>query len=94
MRKSSLLVCSAAMLTAFLGSTAYAQSSEGQSRPERRAHPANTDANNDRVITYGEYMAAAEKRFNRMDLNHDGNLTAEERKAARQPRSASRRRAR
>ena len=44
-------------------------------------------------ITKDEYVErarrAAEKRFERMDTNHDGVLTAEERKAARgQPKSS------
>lgn len=45
-------------------------------------------------ITKDEYVErarrAAEKRFERMDANHDGVLTAEERKAARGQRKSSR----
>ena len=45
-------------------------------------------------ITKDEYIErarrAAEKRFDRMDSNHDGVLTAEERRAGRAPRRSSR----
>ena len=45
-------------------------------------------------ITKDEYLErarrAAEKRFDRMDANHDGVLTAEERRSSRAPRRSSR----
>jgi len=46
-------------------------------------------------ITKDEYVErarrAAERRFDRMDLNHDGVLTADERRAARETRGSRRR---
>jgi hypothetical protein len=46
-------------------------------------------------ITKDEYIErarrAAERRFDRMDLNHDGVLTADERRAAREDRGSRRR---
>lgn len=46
-------------------------------------------------ITKDEYIErarrAAERRFDRMDLNHDGVLTADERRAAREARGSRRR---
>jgi len=40
------------------------------------------DPNGDGKITKDEYVAAQLRRFDRMDANHDGQLTAAERKAA------------
>lgn len=42
------------------------------------------DANKDGAITQAEFTAAALQRFDRMDTNHDGTVTKEERQAARQ----------
>jgi Ca2+-binding EF-hand superfamily protein len=41
------------------------------------------DANGDGTVTSSEFTAAATARFDRMDSNHDGQLTAAERQAAR-----------
>lgn len=41
------------------------------------------DANGDGVISEDEFSDAAMARFDRMDLNHDGTVTAEERKTSR-----------
>jgi len=42
------------------------------------------DADKDGTITQAEFTAAAMQRFDRMDTNHDGTVTKEERQAARQ----------
>lgn len=40
------------------------------------------DTNGDKAITKAEFVAAALKRFDQADANHDGKLTPDERKAA------------
>lgn len=42
------------------------------------------DADKDGAITQAEFTAAAQQRFDRADTNHDGQVTREERQAARQ----------
>ena len=49
------------------------------------------DANKDGRVTLAEAQAAALQHFDRMDLNHDGNLTPEERRQAREQWRAQRR---
>lgn len=49
------------------------------------------DANKDGAISQAEFMAAAMKRFNAEDTNHDGKVTKEERKAQWEARKADRR---
>jgi len=42
------------------------------------------DTNNDGVISKDEFLAAADKRFDSIDANHDGKITQEERQAHRE----------
>ncbi|WP_395334235.1 hypothetical protein [Novosphingobium sp. BL-8H] len=49
------------------------------------------DADGNRSITKAEFMAAAMKRFDAMDTNHDGQVTKEERQAAHQKMRGGRR---
>ena len=42
------------------------------------------DANGDKAISQAEFVAGALARFDRMDANKDGKVTAEERQAMRQ----------
>ncbi len=49
------------------------------------------DADGDRAVTKAEFMAAAMKRFDAMDTNHDGQVTKEERQAAHQKMRTERR---
>jgi hypothetical protein len=58
------------------------------------AKPAPSDRTRGGDITKDEYIErarrAAERRFDKMDANHDGVLTADERRAAREERAARR----
>jgi Ca2+-binding EF-hand superfamily protein len=67
------LILGAAIALALSGAAA------AQDRPAGRL-----DANADRQVSLAEMQAAAAERFARSDINRDGQLTAEERRAARQ----------
>ena len=71
---------------------AMAQNPAATSPAPMEAAPAARSRGGD--ITKEEYVErakrAAERRFDRMDLNHDGVLTAEERRAAREQRQQRR----
>jgi opacity protein-like surface antigen len=71
MLKSSLLAGSAAMLAVLLASPVQAQAA---SQPPAGRAQRQTDANNDGVISYGEFMAARQQSFARLDRDSDGYL--------------------
>jgi len=52
------------------------------------------DTNKDGAISQAEFMAAAMKRFDAEDTNHDGKITKEERAAAHEARKEARQDAR
>lgn len=49
-----------------------------QDGPHRGGGMMRADTNGDGVVTREEALAQAAQRFDRMDLNHDGKLTADE----------------
>ena len=49
-------------------------------RAKHKQRWARTDSNEDGQVDLNEYLAAAEQRFNKMDLNSDGIVTKEEMK--------------
>lgn len=78
MIKTTLL---AAAATLILTGTAAAQDARGPARPDR---------DGDRRISLAEMQAVQAARFARLDVNRDGQLTREERKAGRQALRAQR----
>jgi hypothetical protein len=73
---------------ALLGATlltggAYAAQDDAQVRPPRPDQLTRADANNDGIVTREEVLTAADARFAQADTNKDGQLSAEERRAAR-----------
>jgi hypothetical protein len=87
MRFALLLI----LATVFVPAGAIAQSATPTSSGTTAAPVARTRGGD---ITRDEYIErarrAAEKRFDRMDTNHDGVLTADERRAAREQRGQRR----
>lgn len=76
----SFLICLAAALTTAAG-IAVAQGTPPAPPPKggmRGGAMMRADANGDGVITRQEVIDQATKRFDRMDLNHDGKLDAGE----------------
>ncbi|MBI3711256.1 MAG: hypothetical protein HY246_26740 [Proteobacteria bacterium] len=63
-----------------------AQQATGSVKPSPSAQPAAPAKT--KSISRSEYLDFAAKRFDRMDLNHDGVLSPEERAAARRQQSA------
>lgn len=53
-----------------------ARPSDGAS--DRREPPPSPDVNNDGTVTRAEFVAAAERRFQELDRNHDGRLAEDE----------------
>lgn len=70
----ALAVCAALMLA--LPSTSMAESGSCQwsKGHGKHSHMKKADTNNDGKVDKQEFMQAAEKRFGRMDINHDGAL--------------------
>ena len=58
--------------------------------PRRNARLAELDRNADGVVTTTEWSEGVLRRFDQMDLNHDGTLTSEEQDASRAARKAGR----
>lgn len=75
----------AALGASLLASSALAAQTPPQDGPHgpRRDPLAMADQNKDGVVTRDEMLAGVASRFNAMDANHDGTVTAEEREAHR-----------
>lgn len=82
------------LLAAALGTSALAGVAAAQAGtpPQRQPGMARADANNDGIVTREEFLAQVEQRFQRLDTNRDGQLSAEERRAGRPERRAGPRR--
>lgn len=85
------LILTAALASSAIAGAAFAQTSPpppaGQP-PMYGKHHGHDDMNGDGVVTRDEFIAAATRRFDRMDTNHDGKLDQAERDAMRQRRMA------
>ena len=72
----------AALGAALLAGSAVAAQAEPQGGPRGPRDPlAMADQNKDGIVTRDEMLASVATRFNAMDANHDGKVTAEEREA-------------
>lgn len=83
----------AALLGASLlaGGGAYAAQQSQTTQPAPRGPMMHADANNDGIITRAEVLADVDARFAKDDSNKDGQVSAEERRAARPDRGPGKR---
>ena len=80
MRKNCLIAAALAS-AAIGGSASAAQQAPAMGGAHHGGHGGilQADANGDGAVSRAEYQAWADQRFARMDLNHDGRITADER---------------
>jgi len=78
--KHKLLASTALIGALLIAGTAQAQQNQGQhGRPGHHGrYVAKADANKDQALSHDEVIAAENKRFDRIDANHDGKIAKDE----------------